>query len=615
MLFSVSIWSGADLATRDLFHWISAVIALPAIAYAGLPFFRSAWRALRVGRTNMDVPITIGVLLATLLSLYETIVSGEHAYFDASTTLLFFLLIGRTLDYLMRDRARSAINNLAHLAPPGVVRLLENGNREYLPLNEIEPGMLLEIKVGERVPVDATVVEGESSLDYAAVTGESDAHPVAQGGALLAGAINLSGPLIVRADKVAADSFLARIAAMMEAAEGAKSTSRRIADKAASVYAPVVHTVAIATMLGWALFTGDWHTAILNAVAVLIITCPCALALAVPIAHVVAAGKLFERGILMKDGAALERVAEVDRVMFDKTGTLTFGHPRLVDHDASTEALEVAAALAQLSTHPLARAIAVAFGSGRRLAGAINEFPGQGLEAREGDKVWRLGSAEFCGVQPSSDVARSEVWLTENGRPIGHFVFEDEARPDAGWAIAELRRLGLNVGILSGDRHRVVARLAEVVGADHFTASLLPAGKVEALAGGKPMMVGDGINDGPALRAAHVSVAPSTGTDIGRTAADFVFTGDELGTIPYIVEMGRRTRRVVRQNIALAIGYNALAVPLAIAGFVTPLVAAVAMSASSILVVANALRLRWDRPLRLPTASATQILVPRRRQA
>jgi P-type Cu2+ transporter len=604
MLFSVSIWAGADAATRDLFHWISALIALPAVAYAGLPFFRSAWRALRVGQTNMDVPITIGVALATLLSLYETIISGEHAYFDASTMLLFFLLVGRTLDHLMRERARTAITNLASLAPRGAVRILGNGSREYIPLSEISPSMLLEIRVGDRVPVDATVVEGQSALDYAVVTGEPDAHPVGPGSVLLAGSINLVGPLTVRADEVAADSFLARIAAMMEAAEGAKSTSRRIADKAASMYAPIVHATAVATLLGWGLVSGDWHTAVLNAVAVLIITCPCALALAVPIAHVVAAGKLFAKGILMKDGAALERAAEVDRVMFDKTGTLTFGRPRLVGYKATDGALDMALVLARGSSHPFSRAIATAFASDKTMAAPISEVSGQGIEARDGGTVWRLGSARFCGVASPPTDEKSEVWLTADGRPMAHFFFEDSVRPEAKAAVAELHQLGLEANILSGDKPKIVSRLAETIGADHFKALLLPEDKVAAISSGRAMMVGDGINDAPALRAAHVSVAPSSATDIGRTAADFVFTGEGLDAIPYLVRTARRTRHIVRQNIALAIGYNALAVPLAILGLVTPLLAALAMSSSSILVVANALRLRWDSDRDEPTAQA-----------
>lgn len=594
MLFSVSIWSGADEATRDLFHWISALIAIPAIAYAGRPFFRSAWRALRVGRTNMDVPISIGVLLAALLSLFETLQSGQHAYFDASTMLLFFLLIGRTLDHLMRERARTAVTNLARLAPRGAVRVQDDGSREYIALSDIEPGMTLELRAGERVPVDATVLAGSSALDYSIVTGETKPLQVSEGSMLLAGASNLFGTLSIRSDKRSSESFLARIASMMEAAEGAKSSYRRIADRAASIYAPVVHTLAIGTFLGWGVISGDWHTALLNAVAVLIITCPCALALAVPIVHVVAAGKLFEHGVLMKDGVALERAAEIARVAFDKTGTLTYGQPRLVGQQVIVDgALATAAALAAKSTHPLSRALAVSLPAGAPFEGETSETPGQGIEGRAGAATWRLGSAGWCGVHGGQAGEESEAWLTRDGVPQASFRFADAMRGDAAEAIETLTDLGLKVSLLSGDHTAAVAAMAASAGITDFRANLLPEDKVAAIERmNRVLMVGDGINDAPALRAAHASMAPATAADIGRSAADFVFTGGELATVPFIIETARRAATIVRQNLALAIGYNAVAVPLAICGLVTPLIAAVAMSSSSMIVVINALRLR-----------------------
>ncbi|MHB1110294.1 MAG: heavy metal translocating P-type ATPase, partial [Devosia sp.] len=596
MLFSVSVWSGADAATRDLFHWISALIAIPAIAYAGRPFFRSAWRALRVGRTNMDVPISIGVILATLLSLFETLQSGEHAYFDASTTLLFFLLIGRTLDHLMRERARSAVTNLARLAPRGAVRVLDDGSREYIALGDIEPGMLLELKAGERVPVDATVIAGTSLLDYAIVSGETRPLQVAAGSPLMAGASNLSGTLTIRCDKPSSESFLARMAAMMEAAEGAKTSFRRIADRAASIYAPVVHALAIATFLGWGILSGDWHAALLNAVAVLIITCPCALALAVPIVHVVAAGKLFEHGVLMKDGVALERAAEVDHVAFDKTGTLTHGQPRLVDHQIkSDDARAIAASLAARSAHPLSRALVAALQTKAPFEGETTEVPGLGIEGRSGTTTWRLGNARWNGVPPEAGGHGSHVWLTRDGQPLGYFEFADEPRADAAEAVSDLEAMGLPVCVLSGDRREAVAILAGKVGIRDFESNLLPEHKVAAVRElGKVLMVGDGINDAPALRAAHVSMAPASAADIGRSAADFVFTSNRLAAVAFVIDTARRAAAIVRQNLTLAIGYNAIAVPLAVSGQVTPLIAAVAMSSSSLVVVLNALRLRWD---------------------
>jgi P-type Cu2+ transporter len=594
MLFSVSVWAGANEATRDLFHWISALIALPAIAYSGRVFFRSAWRAMRVGRTNMDVPISIGVTLATALSLFETLNSGQHAYFDASVTLLFFLLIGRTLDHLMRERARSAITNLARLAPRGATRITQEGGRDYVALDEIEPGMLLELRAGDRVPVDAVVESEGASFDYAIVSGETAPVALPAGGAVVAGANTLSGPLLVRATKPAADSFLSRMIALMEAAEGARTKQRRIADRAAAVYAPIVHTIAIGTFLGWGVFTGNWHMALLNAVAVLIITCPCALALAVPIVHVVAAGRLFERGILMKDGAALERAAEVDRVAFDKTGTLTLGHPRVTNlAQVPLEARLIAASLARVSGHPLSRALGEALPDGVPFAGVVSEFRGKGIAAERGDDVFRLGSADFVGKTDAGSSAQSEVWLSRNGLALAVFRFEDEIRPDAVTSIAELKTMGLPLRLLSGDRPEPVRHVAEAVGILDARARLLPENKLELVGEGRTMMVGDGINDAPALRAAHVSMAPASAADIGRAAADFVFTGERLSAVPFVIDTARRAARIVNQNLVIAIGYNAIAVPLAVMGHVTPLIAAIAMSSSSIIVVANAMRLRF----------------------
>ena len=611
MLFSVSVWAGAESATRDLFHWISAAIALPAIAYAGRPFFSSAWHALRAGRTNMDVPISIGVLLAAGLSLYETAVSGQHAYFDASTMLLFFLLVGRALDHLMRERARSAITNLARLQPRGATVLRDDGSREHVVLDEIAPGMRLELRAGDRVPVDCTVESEGAVFDEAIVSGESLPRPFPRGATVMAGAGNIGGLVALRAERASTDSFLARMSAMMDAAESARTRPRRIADRASAVYAPVVHLVAGATFLGWSVLGGDWHAALVNAIAVLIITCPCALALAVPMVHIVAAGRLFARGILMKDGAALERAAEVDSVAFDKTGTLTLGQPQLVSVSCTdAEARRLAAALAAASSHPLARALAAALPEAFVQAD-VTETGGRGVEARVGDGTWRLGSAEWCGLAASGGEA-TEVWLARDGIPMGRFGFADTLRPDAADTVAALRRLNLPVRLLSGDTDRPVRKVAAATGITDARAGLLPEDKVAAVGAGRTMMVGDGINDAPALRAAYVSAAPATAADIGRSAADFVFTGADLAAVPFLIATASRAAALVRQNLAIAIGYNVIAVPLAITGNVTPLIAAVAMSASSLVVVGNALRLRLDKA---PASARPSEAVPQVREA
>lgn len=602
MLLSVAVWSGADPATRDLFHWISALIALPAIAYSGRVFFLSAWNSLRHGRTNMDVPISIGVLLAFAMSIYDTIHHGRHAYFDATTSLLFFLLIGRTFDHMMRERARVAVKGLARLAARGAMVIDASGARTYMPVNDITPGMTILLGVGERVPVDARVEEGRSDLDCSLVSGESMPQPVAAGSALPAGTLNLTGPLKITATAPASESFLAEMARLMEAAEGGRSAYRRIADRAAQLYAPVVHVAALLTLAGWMMATGDLHRAVTIAVAVLIITCPCALGLAVPMVQVVAARRLFEAGIMVKDGGAMERLNEVDTIAFDKTGTLTLGDLRLAGADECDPGhLAIAAAMAAYSRHPHARALSAAASENNQVPAfdRIQEHPGFGLEAAAGGVVYRLGRAAWAIDGEANGGAAGEdngTVLSKDGRLIETFRFDDRIRGGARQAIASLHAQGFAMEVLSGDHAQPVRRLADELGLQQFAAGMLPGDKARhvaarASAGRKVLMVGDGLNDAPALVAAHVSMAPATAADIGRNAADFVFLRESLEAVPLAIDVAHRAAWLIRQNFAIAVIYNLLAVPIAISGHVTPLVAALAMSLSSIVVVGNALRL------------------------
>jgi P-type Cu2+ transporter len=592
MLLSVSVWSGAEAATRDFFHIVSALIALPALAYSGRIFFRSAIGALAHGRTNMDVPISLGVLTAFAMSLYETLTSGPHAYFDAAVTLLFFLLIGRTLDHMMRERARAAVKNLARLSPRGATVIRADGTREHLPVGDILPGMTLQLAAGDRVPVDARVLSGASDLDNSLATGESAPQRVTEGSSLQAGTLNLTGPLRIEAIAAARDSFLAEMVRLMEAAEGGRARYRRIADRAAQLYAPVVHVLALATLIGWVMVSGDWHHAILVAIAVLIITCPCALGLAVPIVQVVAARRLFESGILVKDGTGLERLAEIDTVVFDKTGTLSDGAPQLVSGcDIDPAHLAVAASLAACSSHPLSRAIAVT-GTADHAFDNVTEHPGFGIEATGDGATWRLGRPGWA----APDGGESGVVLGRDGQMLAGFRFEDRLRDGAAAAIAGLRQAGLAIEIVSGDREAAVAAMAGKLGVDTWAARVAPGGKTDRLgllaaAGRKVLMVGDGLNDAPALVAAHASMAPASAADVGRTAADFVFLRPSLAAVTTALDISRRSAALIRQNFAIAIIYNVIAVPIAVLGHVTPLVAALAMSLSSILVVGNAMRL------------------------
>jgi Cu2+-exporting ATPase len=594
MLLSVSVWSGASGATRDLFHWLSAMIALPTIAYAGRPFFRSAWRALRHRQTNMDVPISIGVLITTGLSLFETATSGAHAYFDGVVMLLFFLLCGRWLDSVMRDRARGGVTALLRNMGTGAMVLGDDGKSRWTDATALEPGMVMLVAAGERLAADGAILRGTSRLDLSLITGESAPQLVRVEDRVHAGTLNLDAPIEVRVSAVGGDTALADIARLMgEAAQG-KSRYVRIADRAARLYAPAVHALALIAFIGWMMVGAGWHHSLLIAVAVLIITCPCALGLAVPAAQIVAAGALMRVGVLIKDGSALERLAEVDRAMIDKTGTLTLGRPEARDLERLDPQLQsLALALAQASRHPLSEALTrglQALDFARADVHSIRETPGFGVEAKWGDHIVTLGRP---GDPVEGDALATQ--LSIDGALAATIRFADRLRPDARATMDALRADGIDVSILSGDRAAAVAPVARELAMTAQT-GMSPQDKLAALArqssAHKVLMIGDGLNDGPALAAGHASMAPGSASDVGKNAADCIFLGDRLMPIVAALRMARRTQAIVRQNFALAIGYNVIAVPLAFLGYVTPLVAALAMSGSSLIVVGNAMRLK-----------------------
>jgi Cu2+-exporting ATPase len=617
MLLSVSVWSGgaADMTaeTRDFFHWLSALIALPAAAYAGQPFTRSALRAIRVRQLNMDVPISLGVLLALGVSVVETAGHAEHAYFDSAVMLLFFLLCGRYLDHAMRRKTRAVAGNLAAIKAEVAHRFADGGELVTVPVAALAPGDRLLVRPGERVPADGTVISGTSEIDESLVTGETARKKVAAGAAVYAGSISCSGALTMRVSAAGAGTLIDEIERLLARAVTARSRHLRLADRAARLYAPVVHATAALTAIGWLIAGASLHDSIITAIAVLIITCPCALALAIPAVQVVASGALFRAGVILNAGDAVERLAEVDTVVFDKTGTLTLPEPRAekpAQHDP--ELIETAARLALSSRHPLAAAVAREARNRVPYEGALEE-PGQGVRATIDGAEARLGSFAFCGVAavPPSDLepGTSLIAFAHGGRSAV-FAVRQALRADAAAVTKALAERGLDLRILSGDRPAAVAPVAARLGISQWQGGLDPAQKIAAIealksAGRRVLMVGDGLNDAPSLAAAHVSLSPIGAAHITQAHADAVFLGEQLAPVLDALVIARRARALMRQNLWLAVVYNAIAVPIAIAGHVTPLIAAVAMSGSSILVTVNALRARGRGADRAPAPAAS----------
>ncbi|HEY4406815.1 MAG TPA: heavy metal translocating P-type ATPase [Xanthobacteraceae bacterium] len=603
MLLSVSVWSGnaSDMTpqTRDLFHWLSALIALPAAGYAGQPFFQSALRAIRARHLNMDVPISLGVILALGMSVAETAMHAEHAYFDSAVMLLFFLLCGRYLDHAMRRKTRAVAANLAALKGQFAHRLEDGGEVVRVPAEAVKPGDRLLVRPGERIPADGTVISGSSEIDESLITGETERRKIAAGALVYAGALNFSGALTIRATAADGSALIDEVERLLQKAIEAKSRTVRLADRAARLYAPFVHATAALTATGWLIAGASLHDAVVTAIAVLIITCPCALALAIPAVQVVASSVLFRSGVILNAGDAIERLAQIDTVIFDKTGTLTLPMPR-IEEAAPIEPgiLERAARLALSSHHPLATALAQEARERLPYADAVEE-PGRGVRvAVEGSEA-RLGSREFCGIAfPDQEIDRpdglSVIAFSHAGREA-MFGFRQRIRPDAATVVAALRQLGLDVRVLSGDRASAVAPVAAALGLRNWAAELTPSGKIALIEslqqqGRRVLMVGDGLNDAPALAAAHVSMSPISAADITQAQADAVFLGDRLLPVLEAIELARSAQRLMKQNLWLAVIYNTIAVPIAIAGYVTPLIAAAAMSGSSALVTLNALR-------------------------
>lgn len=604
MLLSVSVWAGnvsdINTETRDFFHWLSALIALPAAAYAGQPFFESAWRALRARAVNMDVPISLGVLLALGMSVVETLNHAEHAYFDSAVMLLFFLLIGRYLERMMRRRTRAVASNLAALKAETAVKFISETEIRTVPVAALAAGDIVLVRPGERISVDGAVIEGKSEIDSSLVTGETRPVPALAGTDVYAGTLNLTGTLKIAVRAAEEGTLLSEVQALLDKASENRSHYVQLADRAARLYAPVVHATAALTFLGWMLAGIGWHDALIIAITVLIITCPCALGLAIPAVQVVASGALFRARVLINSGEALERFEPVDTVVFDKTGTLTRPEASLMNGEALDAGLvALAGRLALTSRHPLAAAVAKASDAREPVPGASEEA-GVGVSAMLDGKPAFLGKPEAAGLAfEAGKVAMaypSASLIAVKWGDLGAVIaIGQQLRSDAKETVAALKAKGYRVMILSGDHEAAVREAALALGVEDYAAALKPQDKIarlEALKaqGHLALMVGDGLNDAPALAAAHVSLSPIEATHVTQAAADAVFIGEKLEPVRRALAIGRKAHRMMMQNLWLAVIYNFIAVPLAIAGYVTPLIAALAMSGSSILVTLNALR-------------------------
>ncbi|UGY17849.1 heavy metal translocating P-type ATPase [Bradyrhizobium septentrionale] len=606
MMLSIPVWSGnvSDMLPeqRDFFHWLSALIVLPAAAYSAQPFFSSALSALRARGVNMDVPISIGIVLVLATSVIETVNNAEHAYFDAAIMLIAFLLAGRYLDQNMRRRTRAFAGNLAALKAETATKFISPTEIRTVPAAAIRPGDIVLLRPGERCAVDGNVIEGRSEVDQSLITGETMPAMVAPGSAVFAGTLVRSGTLRVRASAVSGGTLLDEISGLLEHALQARSRYLRLAERASRLYAPVVHATALLTVLGWLAYGASFHDSIVTAIAVLIITCPCALGLAIPAVQTVASGALFGSGVLLNAGDAIERIAEIDRVIFDKTGTLTLPELDVANlSDIPDDVVRLAGRLALSSRHPVAVAVARKAGAASPLPD-IQEEPGQGVHGFYDGRPIRLGRPSFCGADDLANEIlchdpEASVVAFSHGEGKYAFAVRQLLRPDAADVVAGLVRMGVVVEIVSGDREPAVRLAAMMLGVHEWRAEVSPVDKIsriEELArrGGKVLMVGDGLNDAPALAAAHASMSPVTATHLSQAVADAVFLGEPLAPVLAAVKVSRKALRLMRQNLWLAVIYNVLAVPIAIAGLVTPLIAAAAMSGSSVIVMLNALRAR-----------------------
>lgn len=607
MMLAVAMYAGEyegmDETMRNFMRWISMIIAAPVIGYSALSFYQSAWRDLKRRRLGMDVPVSLAISVGFIASAWATVTNSGHVYFDSITMFVFFLLVGRYLEMIARHKAGQAAEELVKLMPATATRIVD-GEEEVVPVSDLGLGDRVLIRPGETVPADGRVVDGQSSVDESLLTGESLPLTRKLNDELVGGTVNIESPLVMRVDKLGADTTLSAILRLLERAQSEKPVIARTADRVAAWFVSILLVIASAVFLFW--YQQDPEVALWITISVLVVTCPCALSLATPAAITAATGALTRSGILTTRGHALETLASATHIIFDKTGTLTRGKLQLVRVEilgmqTQERCLALAAGLEAQSEHPLAKAILVQTDE-KILMKDLRAFPGKGLEGFHDGKRYWLGSPDSLeGLSLSQPAITTEpgetlIYLAEGSDLLAAFILRDEIRSEALDSVDQLRSMGLTLELLSGDRPETVAHVADKLGIQNYSGGLLPDDKLQRIKelqgqGKIVAMVGDGVNDAPVLAAAQVSVAMGSGSQLAHASSDMVLLSEHLERLPEAVHTARRTLMIIRQNLGWAIGYNLIALPLAATGWIAPWMAAIGMSASSLIVVVNALRL------------------------
>ena len=588
----VALAAAIPLAALGMAHgpaWIQLLLAVPVVGYSGAPFYIGAWNGLRHRSANMNTLIALGTGAAFLYSVWETLRGGHEVYFEAAGVIIALILVGRTLEARARGRASEAIRKLMDLQPPTAL-VVRGGAEVETPVSQVLPGDLLAVRPGGRIAVDGAVREGESAVDESMLTGESMPAEKRAGDQVFAGTINRSGSLRYEARKVGRGTVLQQMVELVRQAQGSRAPIARLADVVSGYFTMGVLGVAGVTFAAW-WFAAPFSTAMVNAVAVLIIACPCALGLATPVAIMVGTGRGAERGILIKGGEALERAQKVDTVLFDKTGTITMGRPRVVAVHAAAgwierDVLRLAASAERHSEHPFGMAIVAA---ARERDIALDAATGFTALAGHGAR------ARVAGREVS--VGRPGVTVTVDGEIAGTLEIADSIKPEATAAVRRLRDMGLEVWMITGDRAEAAESIARQAGIEHLRAEVLPDQKVAEVrklqaAGKTVLMVGDGINDAPALAQADVGLAMGTGTAVAMEAGDITLMRDDLRGVADAIVLARRTMRIIRQNLFWAFAYNTVGLPVAALGLLNPMLASAAMALSSVSVVTNSLRVK-----------------------